>query len=274
MSELLRKEQKAVRLLRSIGERIEIAYSGGKDSDVMLALARLAGVDYVAVHKCTTIDRPGTLRHCEEAGAEIVRPPETFLQMVRRKGFPTRRVRWCCQAFKETPGECQYFAVGVRTDESRERRARYKEPIQCRVYGKGVRRQMVMPLLDWTAEDERLFITSNNVRLHPHYYDEEGRVDVSRRLGCIGCPLRGDRGKSDFLQYPKMLRQWLRAASEWWDAPREQPLMSQCLYSDVYALFYANTFCRSYADMVRRVETIGGQQRCREFLSEFFNVEL
>lgn len=41
------------------GERVEVAYSGGKDSDVLLYLAKgVLGSDFVAIYKNTTIDPP------------------------------------------------------------------------------------------------------------------------------------------------------------------------------------------------------------------------
>ena len=75
--ELQKKIDRAIRLLKSIenatdvnGEKqpIEIAYSGGKDSDVILQLAKEAGIDFKAIYRCTTIDPPGTIGHVEAVG--------------------------------------------------------------------------------------------------------------------------------------------------------------------------------------------------------------
>ena len=57
----------ALKLLKSIPEisednPVEVAISGGKDSDVILQLAKEAGIPYRAIHKCTTIDPPGNYR--------------------------------------------------------------------------------------------------------------------------------------------------------------------------------------------------------------------
>jgi len=60
-SEVLKKKVKqAINLLQSIktDEPIEVAYSGGKDSDVILELAKMAGIKYRAIYKNTTIDPP------------------------------------------------------------------------------------------------------------------------------------------------------------------------------------------------------------------------
>lgn len=75
---LQKKIERAIRLLQNIrlenDEPIEIAYSGGKDSDVILELARMADIKYKAIYKCTTIDPPGTIKHALDNGCEIRRP--------------------------------------------------------------------------------------------------------------------------------------------------------------------------------------------------------
>ena len=58
--ELHDKIQHAVKLIRTFakGKVVEVCYSGGKDSDVILELAKMAGVKYRAIYKNTTIDPP------------------------------------------------------------------------------------------------------------------------------------------------------------------------------------------------------------------------
>lgn len=59
---LQKKVERAIRLLQSVSKDntrlLEISYSGGKDSDVILELAKMAGVKYRAIYKNTTIDPP------------------------------------------------------------------------------------------------------------------------------------------------------------------------------------------------------------------------
>lgn len=60
--QLQKKVKQSIKLLQSVQKRydgeIEIAYSGGKDSDVILQLAKEAGIRYRAIYKNTTIDPP------------------------------------------------------------------------------------------------------------------------------------------------------------------------------------------------------------------------
>ena len=65
-------------------------------------------------------------------------------------------------------------------------------------------------MLYFYDSDIEFIVNKHSIEMHPLYYDENGRFCVDRRLGCIGCPLQGDRGKIDFLRYPKLLKQILR----------------------------------------------------------------
>lgn len=69
---LSHKEQQAIQLLQSVARgyrgEIEVGYSGGKDSDVILDLTRRSGIRYRAIYRNTTIDPPGTLAHVAEVG--------------------------------------------------------------------------------------------------------------------------------------------------------------------------------------------------------------
>ena len=154
MSEELQiKINRAIKLLQSaaakaaeVGQPLELCYSGGKDSDVILELAKMSGIKYRAIYKCTTIDPPGTIKHAIDNGAEIVRPEETFFQLIRRKGLPSRLVRFCCQILKEYK-ILDYAVVGIRRSESKKREELYKEPEQCRVYANKDKRRTWPPIL-------------------------------------------------------------------------------------------------------------------------------
>ena len=54
----IRLLQGAEKMAEKVGQPVEICYSGGKDSDVILELARMSGIKYRAIYKNTTID-PG-----------------------------------------------------------------------------------------------------------------------------------------------------------------------------------------------------------------------
>lgn len=90
---LERKVDFAIKLLQSIPTNdgpIELSYSGGKDSDVILELARMSGIPFEAIYKNTTIDPPGTIAHCKEQGVTIVNPKISFLKLVEKKGYTVK----------------------------------------------------------------------------------------------------------------------------------------------------------------------------------------
>ncbi len=205
--ELSRKVDFAIKLLRNIPQDgpIELCYSGGKDSDVILELAKMAGIPFEAIYKNTTIDRPGTIQHCLNNGAKIRRPNKTFLQLVRENGMPSRFVRFCCRYLKEYKIRDRAI-LGIRRAESVSRAKLYKEPERCRVFSAKEKVRQYLPILDWTIDDVAEFVENRGLKCHPHYYDEAGAFHPERRIGCLGCPLRSDKGKGDYVQYPKLLR--------------------------------------------------------------------
>lgn len=206
-----RKVDHAIKLLRAIPQDgpIEVSYSGGKDSDVILRLTQMSGVPYEAIYKNTTIDPPGTIAHCKENGVTILPPRMTFFQLVEKKGIPTRRARFCCEVLKEYKVYDRAIQ-GIRREESVRRRERYKEPEICRLYPHGEKARIYLPILEWTLEDVARFIEEQGIKCAPVYYDEDGRFHPERRLGCVGCPLKSDNGKGDYVRYPKMLKQIIR----------------------------------------------------------------
>lgn len=245
--ELQKKVDFAIKLLQSIpnDEPIEVSYSSGKDSDVILELAKMAGINYRAIYKNTTIDPPGTIKHCKENGVEVMPPKMTFFDMVKKKGTPTRRARFCCEVLKEYK-TLDRAVQGIRRCESRARAERYKEPEICRAYPKKEEAWVYLPLLEWSDEDVAEFIAERNIKCHPLYYDEQGGFHVERRLGCIGCPMQGDRGKKDFLQYPKFLKQLIRSAQIYLDTHPHVRAVEK--FDNAYNIVFHNLFCESYAE--------------------------
>lgn len=276
MDEYSKKVARAVRLLQSIPKDgpIEVSYSGGKDSDVILELAKMAGIEFRAIYKNTTIDPPGTIKHCMEKGVEILPPKESFFGLVERKGIPTRRARFCCEALKEYK-VLDRAVQGIRRSESKAREERYKEPEICRVYDKNNKVKVYLPLLDWTDEDVARFVAERGVQCHPLYYDEQGVFHAERRLGCIGCPLQSDNGKADYKKHPKLLKRLVKSVRVFLDTHPD--CSSKRKFNDnEYNLVFHNLFCDSYDDYETKVsvDLWGNRLDTKVFLEEYFGVEL
>ena len=273
--ELQKKIDQSIKLLKVAckGKQVEVAYSGGKDSDVILQLAKEAEIDFVPIYKMTTIDPPGTIQHAKENGCEIRRPEKTFFQLVREKGLPSRFTRFCCAYLKEYK-IMDNAIIGVRRAESTKRAKRYKEPTQCRIYRNGEHVNQIYPILEWTNDDVKNYILDRGIRCHPLYYDENGDFQV-RRLGCIGCPLVS-KAKEDFKKYPRFVKAYIEAARVFIDCKSER----KDKYRDPYVLFYANYFCPTAEDYHNFINQLDGNNLfdekidVKKFLEEYFKIEL
>jgi len=256
-----------------VGQPIEIAYSGGKDSDCILELAKMAGVNYRAIYKNTTIDPPGTIKHAKDMGAEIRKPTMTFMELVRWKGMPTRRARFCCEVLKEYK-ILDYVVVGVRRAESTARAKRYTEPELCRVFNAKEKVRQYLPLIDWTNDDVADFIKERGIKCHPLYYDEHGNFHVERRVGCIGCPLASNQ-KNEYRQYPKLLKQIIRHVQMCIDEHPERSINKK-FNGSAYDVMYQDIFCKTYQEYQERLrpDLWGGRLDCKKYLEQCFGIEL
>ena len=278
--ELEKKVEQAVKLLqvcyKAAGEPLELAYSGGKDSDVILELAKISCIEYRAIYKNTTIDPPGTIKHAKENGVEIRRPKETFFSLMNRRGYPNRFARFCCSVLKEYKilDNC---VIGIRKCESVKRAKRYTEPTECRIYGsKKNHVNAIYPILDWSDEDELEFIKERGIKLHPLYYREDGSVDITRRLGCMCCPLKYYKARlAEFKAYPGMVKAYIRCGEEFLKNHPESKLAKQ--YSDVYEYFVANAFFdnqRNYAKAKLGGGMLSDKPDYKKLIEDYFKIEL
>lgn len=267
--ELEKRVDQSIKLLRAYNRfcNLTLAYSGGKDSDVCLRLCKLAHIKVDIVYNNTTIDPPYTLSRNKSIGALISQPRYTFYQLVAKKGLPSMFRRFCCSELKERY-IAKHLILGIRREESVKRSVRYQEPSACYIYTKSKSTEQILPILYFTDTHIQQFIELENIPLHPLYYNNQGKVDCSRRLGCIGCPLLGDRGISDYLRYPKALRQLAISYKHFVDTHKS----IEGIYEDItWNLFYSNHKDHNYQ---QTYHGLFQPPSARQFLQEFFKVEL
>ncbi len=214
---LLKLEAKAIKFIHTIRNATEddlfAGNSGGKDSAVIDFLLQKSGINYKSYHTNTTLDPPGTIPHIKKyyPHTEILKPNETFYQLIRRKGLPTRLNRYCCEHLKEYGSIAKMVFEGVRSAESRNRQGR--DYIQCdsRKWQKGA--QHIYIIYDWTDVDVWNYIKLRNIVLAPHY--ELAKAVGLTRLGCVGCPLvKPKTRKKEFILYPKILQNIKKAIEQ------------------------------------------------------------
>ena len=223
--ELLRKSEKmALRLDPENG--FYLAFSGGKDSQCLYHVAKLAGVRFKAHMNLTSVDPPEVIRFVKRnyPDVELIKPKMSIYDMAKKKHvLPTMRFRWCCAEFKETSGAGKVTLIGIRKEESARRAKRCE--ISANIKGKRTERNfdqwseheekmvtcvggkdkiLVSPIIYWTERDVWEFLNVNNIP-HCELYDEG-----YSRIGCICCPMSQPWQKAkEIKRWPHVKRNWI-----------------------------------------------------------------
>lgn len=112
-------------------------FSGGKDSQAMYHVMKLAGVKFRTHMSLTSIDPPEVIRFVkhEYPDVELLKPHESIYDIaVRKEILPMRRIRWCCQEYKENKGAGKVTTIGIRRQESVSRSHRREVEISSRKF--------------------------------------------------------------------------------------------------------------------------------------------
>lgn len=108
-----------------------LAFSGGKDSQCIYHLCKMAGVKFDAHYRVTSVDPPELVQFIKKQYPDVSReiPRDKnwkaitmWSLIVSKKMPPTRAVRYCCQELKESGGKGRVTMTGVRWAESARRR--------------------------------------------------------------------------------------------------------------------------------------------------------
>lgn len=254
--DLIGKEKEAIQLLKDFEpkEGYWLAYSGGKDSDVIATLAELAGVKYKKMYNVVSVDAPETVKHCKDVGAIFNYPRYadgrviTMRNLIPKKKMPpTRVVRYCCAELKETGGKGLLKITGVRKAESRKRNELVSElrifsgskklrsyinekGIQFEDNGAGMKLDYDNEALRSDNDILQMCYQNHNTTLNPIANWEEDDVWTFlkhygvktnplyecgfKRVGCIGCPMAGKHRYTEFRLYPKFKEYYIRAFQE------------------------------------------------------------
>lgn len=128
------KVEQAIKRLRDYEpeDGYYLAFSGGKDSVTIKALADMAGVKYDAHYQVTSIDPPELVQFVktfDDVSMDIPRDKDgkawTMWRLIVEKRIPPTRVaRYCCLYLKEHGGTGRFKVTGVRHAESTKRKNR------------------------------------------------------------------------------------------------------------------------------------------------------
>lgn len=237
-----------------------LAYSGGKDSDVIKILAQLSGVKFEAVHNLTTVDAPETVYYIKsQPDVRIDYPQKSMWRLIVEKLLPpTRIARYCCSELKEKGGNGKIKVTGVRWAESIRRT---ESAAIVNVIGKPKTMQktavdmgveftvtkqnglimnddndinrrfvehcyrttttMLNPIVDWTDNDVWEFLKYYGCESNPLYQCG------FKRIGCIGCPMAGKHRYTEFRLYPKYRQNYVKAFERMIEHRKERGLETE-----------------------------------------------
>jgi phosphoadenosine phosphosulfate reductase len=180
-----------------------VAFSGGKDSVVILDLVKRSGVKYDAHYNITGIDPPELYYFIRDQHPEVQRhrPEMTMWALIIKKRLPpTRRVRYCCAFLKDRGGSNRRVVTGIRWAESGRRRKRR----MVETCFKDNSKTYLHPIIDWSDLDVWEYIHQNNIS-YCRLYDEG-----FKRLGCIMCPMN-DKQEVEIKRWPRYYQKYLRS---------------------------------------------------------------
>lgn len=180
-----------------------LAFSGGKDSTVILDLVKRAGVKFTAHYHLTTCDPPELVWFIREKYPEVIidKPQMTMWQLIRKRKMPPRRnARYCCEVLKERGGAGSIVITGVRWAES-SRRSQRRMVEACY---KDKSKRYLHCIIDWTENDVWTYIRLRNLAYCKLYDEGFGRI------GCVLCPMTRNVAEQ-IARWPRLARAWEKA---------------------------------------------------------------
>ena len=206
----MRLDDLAIERIRELAPKpglpVTVAYSGGKDSTVLLDLAKRSGIEFRAAYSFVPVDPPelrAFIRERMAVGEPIEQdyPTTSLVAEVRRQGImPLRQARFCCKFWKERT-RAGVVLTGVRWAESTRRRGRRMFEA-CRRIGNT---WFLHPIIDWLDADVWAYIRERELP-YCRLYDEGWK-----RLGCVLCPNSSD-GERQAARWPQIVRVWRKAS--------------------------------------------------------------
>lgn len=258
-AQLKKKIMHSVELLRK-SEKLAEAYdpedgffntfSGGKDSQCLYHIVKMAGVKHKTHMNLTSVDPPEVIRFVKTEYPDVIlaKPKDSIFNLAVKKGIlPTMRVRWCCAEYKEMAGAGKVTLIGIRRSESARRAKRNEVEISNHGYSGNLEglseyrkqrnskrkpRKGTFSIINVNGESEVGCIHGKESLLispiidwteddvwnflntlgikHCCLYDEG-----FTRIGCILCPMsKRKQKKVEMKRWPHVKRGWIKAIKD------------------------------------------------------------
>lgn len=258
--QLRKKIEHSVTLVRR-AERLALEYdaedgfyntfSGGKDSQALFYIVKMAKVKFKTHMSLTSVDPADVIRFVKREYPSVVRHKpkmSMFADAVEKQILPTMRVRWCCADFKESAGAGKVTLIGIRAQESNRRAKRNEVEVSNRTFSGNLsqfftwseseKEKKMKKLKRKLNEDEFSVSTDNEVHcingkdsilISPIFHWTEHDVwyflneiihaphcslydEGYTRIGCILCPMATPKSKRrDVERFPHVKRGWIKA---------------------------------------------------------------
>ncbi|HZD42458.1 MAG TPA: aminotransferase class V-fold PLP-dependent enzyme, partial [Methanomicrobiales archaeon] len=184
---------------------VNVSFSGGKDSTVVLTLARKAGVEE-AFFIDTGIEFPETIDYVKKQGVTIVEKGGDFWTAVEKAGPPGKDHRWCCKLLKLHPLKRHLATTGacVTIQGNRWYESWNRADLQVTSQNPNNPLQLnISPIRNWRALEVYLYLWWMGVELNPLY--DQG----IERIGCMVCPAMLESEYEDLKRlHPEIAERW------------------------------------------------------------------
>ena len=248
--ELIRKGEKYA-LMYDPEDGYYNTFSGGKDSQALYHIMKMAGVKFKTHMSLTSVDPGDVIRFVKAEYPSVIRhkPKMSMFQAaVEHKILPTMRVRWCCADFKESAGAGKVTLIGIRAEESTRRAKRHEVEVSNKNFSGNIDEfeqwsdkeieKKRLKLKRKLNEDEFSVESDNEIRcingkdsilVSPIFRWTERDVwyfldniihaphcslydEGYTRIGCILCPMSTHKSKlRDVERFPHVKRGWIKA---------------------------------------------------------------
>lgn len=259
--------KKAESLALSMDERgFHLAFSGGKDSQVLYHLAKMAGVKFHAEMQITTLDPPELMRFVRAQYPDVKKnlPKMNFYNLIKKNGMlPLRQVRYCCAYLKEGAGAGSVKLIGIRAAESTKRAKRNEVEINSVKGGPDVIDQfnrneeithecrtgkdsiIISPIFKWSDADVWNFIRGYNIP-YCELYDKG-----FHRIGCLFCPMASPKEKALHRKMYPGVEKEIKKSIQWLIDNNDYMSKYNATVDEVFDCWCSNKNPKQYFGMLR-----------------------